>query len=114
MEPTKTRTQLVEEAAGRLSVVGTGQSLESDYAVLIDNNIDPLFLQLAADGICNVTNDLLIPAEWFDSLVGLLANQSAAVGGKNFDPQIKQFYENMLKRVVSMGPSYSVLESEYF
>ena len=114
MRITKTRTELVREAADKLAIVGTGQPLEAEYAARIDNNVDPLLMQLGADGICEVVNTDYIPSEWFDSLAGLLANVSAAVGGKSFDPQIKEYYESRLRRLTASGPSYATMEVEYF
>jgi hypothetical protein len=114
MITTKTRTEMVLEAAIKLKIVGTGQSLDADYNDRLDRNVDPLFMQLANDGICEVVNDQQIPSEWFDSLAGLLANVSASVGGANFDPQIKQFYEMMLRRITAKGPQFTVQETEYF
>jgi hypothetical protein len=114
MDITKTRTELIREAADKLNIVGTGQALEAEYAEKIDNNVDPLFAQLATDGVAVVVNDNLIPSEWFDALAGLLANVSAPVAGKNFDPQIKDYYELRLRRLTSSRPSYAVQEAEYF
>jgi len=114
MDTTKTRTELIREAAERLKIVGTGQSLEAEYSERLDLNVDPLFMQLAADGICEVVNDNFIPAEWFDALVGLLANMCAALGGSGFDPRLKEYYEIQLKRLTSSRPSYNVQEAEYF
>jgi hypothetical protein len=114
MKITKTRHELVREAADKLNIVGTGQSLEQEYADKINNNVDPLVMQLAADGICEVANDEFIPSEWFDSIAGLLANVSAPIAGKNYDPNIKEFYEKTLRRLTSSGPSYNVQEAEYF
>ena len=114
MKITKSRHELVREAADKLSIVGTGQVLEAEYAERLDNGIDPLFAQLATDGICEVVNPDFIPSEWFDSLAGLLANQCASVGGKGFDPNVKKYYEDMLKRVNASNPSYNVLEIEFF
>lgn len=114
MKTTKTRTELVREAADKLSIVGTGQPLESEYAEKLDDSVDPLFMQLASDDICVVVDDGYIPSEWFDSLAGLLANIGAAVGGKSFDPNIKEYYESRLRRLTSSGPSYAVQEAEYF
>lgn len=114
MSTEKTRTELVREAAERLNIVGTEQVLEAAYAARIDINVDPMINQLAADSICNVANDQFIPAEWFDSLAGLLANQCASVGGKNFDPTIKDYYEGRLRRLTSSSPTFAVLEAEYF
>lgn len=114
MKITKTRYELIREAADKLNIVGTGQDLDADYASKIDNNVDPLILQLAADGICEIANDEFIPSEWFDSVAGLLANISAPVAGKNYDPGIKQFYEMTLKRLTASSPTYGVQEAEYF
>jgi len=110
----KSRHDLIQEAADKLNIVDTGQSLEPDYADKIDTNIDPLLMQLAADGICEVVNDKEIPSEWFDAIAGLLANICAPVAGKGYDPQIKQYYEAQLRRLTSSGPTYNVQEAEYF
>ena len=114
MRTTKTRTELVREAADKLNIVGTGQTLEAEYADKLDGNVDPLFMQLGSDGICEVASDDDIPAEWFDSLAGLLANVSAPVAGRPFDPSVKEYYESRLRRLTSTGPSYNVMENEYF
>jgi hypothetical protein len=113
-ESTKTVTELIREAADRLQIVGTGQPLEPEYAERIEVNVDPLLMQLAADGICQVANKNYIPGEWFDSLAGLLANMCAAVAGKQYAPEIKAFYELQLRRIMAASPSFTVLESEYF
>jgi hypothetical protein len=114
MRITKTRDELIREAADKLNIVGTGQGLEAEYSEKINNNADPLFMQLASDNICEVVDDTAIPSEWFDSLAGLLANISAPIAGKGFDPQIKEYYEMRLRRMTSSGPTYNVQEAEYF
>jgi hypothetical protein len=114
MDTTRTRAELVREAADKLNIVGTGQALEADYADKIDGNVDPLFMQLARDGICEVVDDQFIPSEWFDALAGLLGNVSAPVAVKSFDPQIKDYYELRLRRLTSSRPSYVVQDAEYF
>lgn len=114
MEITKSKSQLIHEAAERLGLIGTGQPLDDEYYSKIEGNVDPLVLQLGSDGICNVSNDEAIPSEWFDALAGLLANVCAAVAGKNFDVQIKEYYESRLRRLTASGPYYTVLEVEYF
>jgi hypothetical protein len=111
---TKTRTELVREAAEKLNIVGTGQVLEAEYSDRFNKNVDPLFMQLAIDGICEVVNDQQIPSEWFDALAGLLANVCANIAGANFDPQVKEYYETRLRRLTSSRPSYAVMENEYF
>jgi hypothetical protein len=114
MRITKTRDELIREAADKLNIVGTGQGLEAEYSEKISNNVDPLLMQLAADDICEVVNPDEIPSEWFDSIAGLLANVSAPIAGKGYDPGVKQFYEMTLRRLTSSGPTYGVQEAEYF
>jgi len=114
MDITKTRDELIREAADKLAIVGTGQSLEAEYADRLNRSIDPLFMQLASDGICEVVNDQNIPSEWFDALAGLLANVNAPLGGKNYDPGAKEYYETRLRRLTASGPAYAILEAEYF
>lgn len=114
MQITKTRTELVHEAAQKLNIVGTGQPLEAEYAGRIDKSVDPLFMQLATDSICEVVNDQQIPSEWFDAIAGLLGNICANIAGASFDPQIKEYYETRLRRLTASSPSYAVMENEYF
>jgi hypothetical protein len=114
MKTTKTRFELIHEAADKLNIVGTGQGLEAEYSNKLDNNVDPLLMQLARDGICEVVNDGYIPAEWFDSIAGLLANVCAPIAGKNYDPNIKEYYEKTLRRLTSTGPTYATQEGQYF
>lgn len=114
MDITKSRDELILEAARKLNIVGTGQPLEAEYSEQIDSNVDPLIMQLASDGICNVVTLSEIPSEWFDPLAGLLANVCAPIAGKGFDPGIKGYYEMQLKRLTSNRPSYATQEAEYF
>lgn len=114
MQITKNREQLIREAAHKLNIVGTGQPLEVEYHDRIDENVDGLLRQLSIDRICEVGNEQAIPTEWFDCIAGLLANICAPYAGKLFDPQVKNYYEGMLRRITSSGPFYSVLEAEYF
>jgi hypothetical protein len=114
MRITKTRDELIREAADKLRIVGTGQPLDAEYSARLDLGVDTLFQQLAIDGIAGVSNDQEIPSEWFDSLAGLLANQCSYIGGAAFDPQVKQYYEMMLRRVTAQHPTYVTQEAEYF
>lgn len=114
MELIKTRIQLINAAAGKLQIKATGQDLEPEYEEQIDEMVDPLFLQLSVDRICDVVNDQQIPSEWFDCLACLLANIAAPDFGKQFDPGAKALYEAFLKRLTASRYTREVAEAEYF
>lgn len=111
---TKTRTELVNEAASKLQAVGSGQSLAAEDGETIDAKVDPLLLQLSVDSIVDVTNDDEIPGEWFDAIACLLANLCADDFGKQYDPGKKTVYEAQLKKLTSSGPTYETLAVDYF
>jgi hypothetical protein len=112
---TKTKQELINEVAySKLRVVGTGQPLEAEYSAEIENKIDPLLAQLSGDRICHIGNSDAIPVELFDAVAGLLANICLPMTGKQFAPQIKDYYEAQLKRVTSNRTTYETTQAEYF
>jgi hypothetical protein len=114
MDISRTREQLILEAADKLQLVGTGQPLEAEYREKIDNNIEPLLSQLDRDGICSVGDSNEIPVEWFDPIAGLLANVCAPLAGRNYDAMGRDYYERTLRRITSAKASYEILEGTYF
>lgn len=111
---TKSRTQLVNEAASKLQAVGSGQAVEAEDQATIDDKVDPLILQLAVDSICNVDNDEEIPGEWFDAIACLLANNCADDFGKEYDPAKKALYEAQLRRLTAPKTTREPVVVEYF
>ena len=114
MRLTRDRAELVAEAARKLQIIATGNTLEAEYAEQIDEKLDPLLMQLSVDNICNIGDTDQIPSEIFDSLARLLANISADDFGAQFDPGIKQIQEAYIKRTMSSRGNRSVQEAEYF
>lgn len=114
MDIYRTREQLILEAADKLQLAGTGQPLEPEYRDKINSNIEPLLSQLDRDNICEIGDSNAIPVELFDPIAGLLANVCAPLGGKNYDPMIRDYYERTLRRITSAKPDYAVLEGQYF
>ena len=114
IQVTKTRLQVIHEAADKLRLVGTGQPLEDEYREKLDGNFDPLAQELLAREICHIADDQAIPSEWFDSLALLLANKCAHLGGQQFDPNIEAFAVMNLLRLTATSPTYEPQEGTYY
>lgn len=111
---TKTRTQLVHEALKNLQAVGAGQTPDDEDYDEVNDKVDSLIAQLAADEVCDVDNDEEIPAEWFDALAELLANACSTKFGQQYSHEKRMSFEKMLRRTNSASPSYEVVETDYF
>jgi|SRR5215211_4183466 len=111
---TKTRAQLITAAARKAMILDAGETLEADDSAIFDGYIEPLLLQLKADGIVSIVGSDSIPSEYFLPLAALLANACIADFGGQFDPGVKEYQESMLKKTASEGATYEVLQAEYF
>ena len=111
---TKTRAQLVAEAAECLQIVGAGQSLDDEDADLIDGKVDTLIEQLSVDEVVEIDNVEEIPSEYFDALGQLLANSCATKFGLPYDPGKKATFEAQLVRLTASRPTRERLETEYY
>ena len=111
---TKTREELVNEALKNLQAVVAGNEPEDEDYDEVDGKVDTLVAQLAVDEICDVSDLDEIPAEWFDALAELLANNCSTKFGQQFSGDKKNFFEAMLKRANASKPSYETLATEYF
>ena len=78
----RTRDQLIDEALTNLFADGgAGQAPDAESQAIVDRKVDGLFGELRAREVCNVANDQQIPAEWFNPLAELLANECATAFG---------------------------------
>ena len=78
----RTRDQLIDEALTNLFADGgAGQSPDAESQAVVDRKVDGLLAELRARDVCNVVNDQQIPAEWFNPLAELLANECATAFG---------------------------------
>lgn len=113
-DATKTRAELVTEAAECLGIIGTGQSLEDEDENVIDRKVDPLLEQLAADQIVEIEDEAEIPSKYFKALGELLANASATAFGMPYSEEKKRVFEGQLKKTASSGPTYEILNTTYY
>ncbi len=101
---TKTREELITQAAEEMLLIASGQSLVSDDQQLIDSRVDGLFAELSARRVCTVTDATQIPIEWCDALALLLANACAsAFGRQRMDGQTRDAIEDRLRVMVQNG-----------
>jgi len=114
MQLTRTRIQLVNEAAKKLNIIATGQVLEAEHEQALDDGIDPMLLQLAEEKICVVSNSNEIPTAWFDPLAAILGNRNAGGFGGQFDPAQDMYQKAVLKKLVSGDASFEITKAEYF
>lgn len=111
---TKDRDELVQRAAQKLGIVGSGQSLEAEDGALIDDAVDALLSDLAARGVVYVADDEEIDAALFEYLAMLLANAVAEDFGKPMDAGKISFAEGRLRTIASGGPTYEVQKATYY
>lgn len=114
MTDTMTREQLVNGALKSLFIIGAGQEADADDFSAADEKVDSLLAQLRADGVCDITDSDAIPAELFDALTELLANTCATRFGQQFSADKKLGFEGLIRRTVSVRPTYETLKAEYF
>ena len=97
----RTRDQLVDEALVNLFADGgAGQSPDAESQATVDRKVDGLFAELRAREVCNVVNDQQIPAEWFNPLAELLANECATAFGTQKSVALR---EDALARLKDMA-----------
>lgn len=103
---TKTRAQLVAQAADELGIVGSGQSLADEDEDKIDGRVDGLLGELAIRGVVDVADETAIPVEWCGPLSELLANEVATVFGKPKKSQAeREMIEERLRVMIQRVPA---------
>lgn len=75
---TLTRVALVAEAASKLGVLPSGQTLLAEDSATIDARVPTVIADLNARGVVTITNANAIPGGMFDALSAILANAARA------------------------------------
>lgn len=101
----RTRDQLIDEALTNLFADGgAGQAPDAENQAIVDRKADGLFAELRARDICNVVNDRQIPAEWFNPLAELLANECATAFGAQKSAALREDTMARLKDMARNEP----------
>jgi hypothetical protein len=114
MSDPKTRAQLVTRAAQKLLLIGSGQSLESEDAELIDQSVDAVIDDLSGRGVITILDDEAIEPAHFEWLAMCLANAVAENFGQSIDASKVLFAENRLRTLAAQLPTGEPLKAEYF
>jgi hypothetical protein len=78
---TKTRNDLVNQALTNLGVLASGQTASSEDFDAVDNHVDTTLAELDAEDIVTIDDDDEIPAEWFEPIAVLVADNAALAFG---------------------------------
>lgn len=114
VDVTKTREQLIERAGINLGLVQPGEALSSEDHDTLDNLVDPLLSQMAADNIAYIDDPDSIDVAIFIPLASVLANYAGPSFGSPINDQAMSRDQGTLRRIGSTRPLYTPLETEYY
>lgn len=114
VDTVKTRAQLIERAGAAIGVKEPGEALSTEDYNTLDNLVDPLIGQLAADGVIYIQDDNEIPVEYFIPLANLLGNMAGPDFGSPINEEAKQRDERTLRRLASTKPTYAPMKMQPF
>lgn len=91
-----------------------GEAAAAEDADTVDELIDPLIAQLAADRIITIQDDEAIDLQIFLPLASLLANAAGPDFGSPFNDAAKLRDEATLRRINTSEPTYETLKTVDF
>lgn len=110
----KTRTQLKERAGKSLALIEPGEALSTEDDATLDDLIDPLLAQLAADGVIYIGDSDAIEVEWFLPLARLLANAAGPDFGSPINDSARLMDEAILRRLSTAKATTATVKAKYF
>lgn len=111
---TKSRQALVTRALQILRVVASGQAPAAEDSTLVDNQVEPMFANLASRDIWQWGDPDVIDLDAFEPLAQLLANICAKDFGTDYDLNIKAQFEGDLRALRPSMLSGQPQRTEYF
>lgn len=110
----KTRAQLIQRALKNIGIIEPGEAPSSEDYATVDDLIDPLIAQLAADQIAYISDSDAIELEYYMPLARLLGNAAGPDFGSAINEQAKAIDEQILRRLTASKPTYETLKVSYF
>lgn len=114
VDVTKTRNQLIERAGINLGLVQPGEALSTEDKSTLDNLVDPVIQQLAADRIIYIQDDDAIEVAVFLPLAAILANHAGPSFGSPINDAALMRDENTLRRINSTNANSETLKARYY
>lgn len=114
VDTVKTRAQLIQRALRSIGATMPGEADSTEDYDTMDNLVDPMIAQLAADGIIYISDDDAIEVKYFIPLANLLANLAGPDFGSPVNDQAKERDEKILRRLSATKPSYEELKTDYY
>ena len=110
----KTRDQLIQRALKNIGIIEPGEAPSPEDYATVDDLIDPLIAQLAADEIIYISDPDAIELEYYLPLARLLGNAAGPDFGSAINEQAKAIDEQILRRLSATEPTFETLKVEYF
>lgn len=101
---TKTRADLVQEAAENIFVANPGMTLQDEDYAAINAKVDTLLADLAARNVCYVQDEEDIDLAWFEALGELLAISCGPKYGIAKNPAARLDAEDRIKTAQRKEP----------
>lgn len=118
-ETVKTRTELISEAGGNLSVSDSANPVSGEDAAIIGGFVDSMFARLAVD-VIDLTAEIegdQIPVAYFTPLGAILANDAKGKFSRAGDQGLlaeAAIAVGTLRRLAASRPTYERQKAEYF
>ena len=110
----KTRAQLIERAGVNLGLVQPGEALSSEDYDTLDDLLDPIIAQLAADNIIYINNPDEIELMFFLPLASVLANYAGPSFGSPINDAALERDQRTLRRMTVADPGYGIQKATYY
>lgn len=113
-DTSKNRDQLIQRALKNLGIIEPGEAPSPEDYATMDDLIDPLVAQLAADRIVSIQDIDAIELQYYEPVARLLANMAGPDFGSPINDQARLTDEATLRRFTASAATYQPVKTLYF